>query len=76
MSNSGPQAAARGVVEETKGKLKEVTGVLTGDESMKHEGQAQQKKADAERDVARHEAAAEASRAEAKMHEAEQRANQ
>jgi uncharacterized protein YjbJ (UPF0337 family) len=73
---SGPKAAAEGVVEEVKGKLKEAAGVLTGNDDLEAEGEAQQRKADAERDVAQHEAEAERSRAEAAAHEAEQRAHQ
>ena len=76
MGDSGPEAGAKGVIEEVKGKAKEAFGALTGDEAKQREGKAQQEKADAQRDVAEHEAKAEASRAEAKAREAEQRANQ
>lgn len=74
--DSGPESGAKGVVEDLKGKAKEVIGEVTGDESKEREGRAQQDKAQAQRDVAKHEAEAEASRAEADMHEAEQRAHQ
>jgi uncharacterized protein YjbJ (UPF0337 family) len=70
--DSGPEAGAEGV----KGKLKEAAGALTGNDDMKHEGAAQQEKADAEREVARKEAEAEKARAEAAAREAEQRSHQ
>lgn len=73
---TGPAAGVKGVVEEVKGKTKEVVGRLTGDEDTEREGQAQQEKADAERNVARREAQAEGSRREADLHEAEQKAHQ
>jgi uncharacterized protein YjbJ (UPF0337 family) len=77
MSNdSGPKAGAKGIVEDLKGKAKEVVGEVTGDESKEAEGRAQQDKAQAERDVAKHEAEADAARSEAAVHEAEQRAHQ
>lgn len=76
MGDTGPEAAAKGVVEDVKGKAKEAAGAVVGNDDLKREGAAQQDKAEAERDVARHEAEAEASRAEAKAHEAEERANQ
>jgi uncharacterized protein YjbJ (UPF0337 family) len=75
-SESGPRAAAEGVVEDVKGKAKEVAGTVAGKDDLKEEGRAQQDKAEAERDVARNEAEAEKSRAEAEAHEAEQRAHQ
>jgi uncharacterized protein YjbJ (UPF0337 family) len=40
------------VEDRTKGKAKEAWGALTGDEAMKEEGQAQQRKADAEEETA------------------------
>jgi uncharacterized protein YjbJ (UPF0337 family) len=74
--DSGPKAGAEGVVEDVKGKAKEVIGKLTGNEELEREGGAQQDKAEAERDVAKREAQAEAARAEAELHEAEQRVHQ
>jgi uncharacterized protein YjbJ (UPF0337 family) len=76
MGDTGPEAAAKGIVEEVKGKAKEAAGVVTGDKDLEREGEAQQNKADAQRDVAKKEAEAERARAEAKAHEAQQRANQ
>jgi uncharacterized protein YjbJ (UPF0337 family) len=74
--DSGPEAGAKGVVEDLKGKAKEVIGEVTGDDSKEREGRAQQEKAQSERDVAKHEAEADAARSEAAVHEAEQRAHQ
>jgi uncharacterized protein YjbJ (UPF0337 family) len=73
---SGPKAAGSGALEDVKGKVKEAAGALTGNESMRQEGQAQQDKAEAERTVAAKEAEAEKARAEADMHEARQRSHQ
>jgi len=74
--DSGPESGAKGVIEDFKGKAKEVVGEVTGDESREREGRAQQDKAQAQRDTAKHEAEADASRSEAAVHEAEQRAHQ
>ncbi len=74
--DSGPEAGAKGVIEEVKGKAKEAAGAVTGNDEMRREGQTQQEKADAERDVARKEAEAEKARAVAEAREAEQRSHQ
>jgi uncharacterized protein YjbJ (UPF0337 family) len=74
--DTGPEAGAKGVVEGLKGKVKEAAGALSGKDELKHEGEAQQAKADAQRDVATKEAEAEKARAEAAAHEAEQRSHQ
>lgn len=74
--DTGPESGIRGVIEDVKGKAKEVAGEVTNNERLQNEGQAQQKKAAAERDVARNEAKAEKARGEAEIHEAEQRAHQ
>ena len=74
--NSGPEAAVEGVVEGVKGKVKEVTGALIGQDDLRREGRAQQEKGDADRDVAKKEAEAEKARAAAEAHEAEQRSHQ
>lgn len=76
MADSGPEAGAKGVVEEVKGKAKEAAGVLTGNRDLEKEGEAQQEKADAQREVAAKEAEAEKARAQAEAREAEQRAHQ
>jgi uncharacterized protein YjbJ (UPF0337 family) len=75
-NESGPKAGAEGVTEDVKGRAKEAVGAVTGDESLKQEGEAQQDKAAAQRDVAAKEAEAEKARAEASAAEAEQRAHQ
>jgi uncharacterized protein YjbJ (UPF0337 family) len=74
--DTGPESGAKGIVEDVKGKAKEVIGEVTGDDSKEREGRAQQDKAQAQRDVAEKEAAADAARSEAAVHEAEQRAHQ
>jgi uncharacterized protein YjbJ (UPF0337 family) len=74
--NSGAKHGVDGVVEDVKGKAKEVIGKVTGNEHVEEEGRAQQEKADAQRDVAEHEAKAEMARAEAAGHEADQRVEQ
>jgi uncharacterized protein YjbJ (UPF0337 family) len=73
---TGPEAGARGAVEDVKGKAKEAAGAVTGKDRLRREGRAQQEKASAERDVAAKEAEAEKARAEAEAHEADQRAHQ
>jgi uncharacterized protein YjbJ (UPF0337 family) len=75
-NESGPEAGIEGVVEEVKGRAKEAAGAVTGDESLKREGEAQQDKAAALRDVAAKEAEAEKARAKARAAEAEQRSHQ
>ena len=74
--DTGPEAAAKGIVEDVKGKAKEAVGAVTNNDDLRDEGQAQQRKADAEREVATKAAEAEKARAEAEAHEAEQRAHQ
>jgi uncharacterized protein YjbJ (UPF0337 family) len=72
--NSGPEEAIKGVVEDVKGKAKEAIGTVTGREKLTQEGKAQQDKAEAERDVAKKEAEAEAARGGAKAAEKRQEA--
>jgi uncharacterized protein YjbJ (UPF0337 family) len=72
--NSGPEEAIKGVVEDVKGKAKEAIGTVTGREELIQEGKAQQDKAEAERDVAKKEAEAEAARGGAKAAEKRQEA--
>ena len=75
-NESGPKAGVEGVVEDVKGRAKEAAGAVSGNESLKQEGEAQQDKAAAQRDVAAKEAEAEKARAEASAAEAEQRSHQ
>ena len=72
--DTGFEAGLKGVVEDIKGKAKEVAGIAVGNESLQREGQAQQDKAEAQREVAAKEAAADKARAEAAVHEARQHA--
>jgi uncharacterized protein YjbJ (UPF0337 family) len=72
--DSGPEAAVKGIVEDVAGKAKEVVGTVLDRKDLKHEGQAQQDKADAERDVAKKEAEAEAARAAASAAETREEA--
>ncbi len=74
--DSGPEAGAKGVVEDVKGKAKEAVGTVTGRDDLVDEGKAQQDKADAQRDVAEKEAEAESARAGAEAAEKRQEANQ
>lgn len=73
---SGPKEGVEGVVEGVKGKAKEVIGAVTGRDDVKREGQAQQDKADAQRDAAKKEAEAESARGGAAAAEERQKANQ
>jgi uncharacterized protein YjbJ (UPF0337 family) len=75
-NESGPEAGVEGVAEDVKGRAKEAAGAVSGNESLKQEGQAQQDKAAAQRDVAAKEAEAEKARAQASAAEAEQRSHQ
>jgi uncharacterized protein YjbJ (UPF0337 family) len=74
MPDSGARAGIEGVVEDVKGKAKEVAGEVTGNERLQEEGSAQQDKAANQREVAKHEAEAEAARGKAEADEARQRA--
>ena len=74
--NSGPEEAIKGVVEGAKGKAKEVIGAVAGRDDLYREGQAQQDKADAQRNAAQKEAEAESARAAAKVAEKRQEAEQ
>ncbi|MCV7380420.1 CsbD family protein [Mycobacterium alsense] len=75
-SNSGPIQLVRGIVEGVLGKAKEFVGMVIGRTDLVNEGEAQQDKADAQREAGRKEAAAEKARGEAKAHEERERAEQ
>lgn len=75
-NETGPEAGLKGVVEGVKGKAKEAVGAVTGKDDLREEGEAQQRKAEAQRDVAAKEAEAEKARATAEAHEAEERSHQ
>jgi uncharacterized protein YjbJ (UPF0337 family) len=74
--NSGPEEAAKGVVEGVKGKAKEVVGAATGRDDIQREGRAQQDKSDAQREAAKKEAEAESARGAAKTNEAREKSEQ
>jgi uncharacterized protein YjbJ (UPF0337 family) len=74
--DSGPESAAKGVVEDVKGKVKEAAGAIAGRDELRREGHAQQEKAAAQREVGEKEAEAEKARAKATAREAEQRSHQ
>jgi uncharacterized protein YjbJ (UPF0337 family) len=62
--------------EDIKGRAKEAAGAISGDDSLKKEGEAQQDKASAQERAARKEREAEAARSEAAAHESEERSQQ
>lgn len=76
MGGSGPEEAAKGVVEGLKGKVKTLVGAVVGRDDLFREGRAQQDKAESQRDAAKKEAEAESARAAAQVAEKRQRANQ
>jgi uncharacterized protein YjbJ (UPF0337 family) len=71
--SSGPEAAIKGIVEDVKGKAKEIVGIVVNHEDLRKEGRAQQEKARAQRDVAKKEAEATAARAAEKAAEAREK---
>jgi uncharacterized protein YjbJ (UPF0337 family) len=60
------EEAVKGAVEGIKGKAKEAVGTVTGRDDLSREGEAQQDKADAQRDAAKKEAEADSARAGAR----------
>jgi uncharacterized protein YjbJ (UPF0337 family) len=75
-NKSGPAEAVKGVVEDVKGRVKEAVGAVSGQDDLTREGQAQQDKAEAQRNAAKKEAEAEAARGSAKVAEERQKSNQ
>jgi uncharacterized protein YjbJ (UPF0337 family) len=75
-NKSGPAEAVKGVVEDVKGRAKEAVGAVTGQDDLTREGQAQQDKAEAQRNAAKKEAEAEAARGGAAAAEERQKSNQ
>jgi uncharacterized protein YjbJ (UPF0337 family) len=71
--SSGPEAAIKGIVEDVKGKAKEIVGIVVNHEDLREEGRAQQEKAQAQRDVAKKEAEATAARTAEKAAEAREK---
>lgn len=74
MGDSAPEEAAKGIIEDVKGKAKEVIGIVADRDDLREEGRAQQDKAEAARDVAKKEAEANAARAAESAAEARQKA--
>jgi uncharacterized protein YjbJ (UPF0337 family) len=73
---SGPQEAIRGIIEGPIGIAKQLIGSVFGRNDLVREGQAQEDKADAQRNAAKKEAAAESARASAKGAEQRERSHQ
>ena len=71
--SSGPQAAITGIVEDVKGKAKEIIGIVISHEDLRKEGRAQQEKAEAQRNVGKKESEASAARAAEKAAEAREK---
>lgn len=71
--SSGPEAAIKGIVEDVKGKTKEIIGIVINHEDLRKEGRAQQEKAEAQRNVGKKEAEASAARAAEKAAEAREK---
>jgi uncharacterized protein YjbJ (UPF0337 family) len=74
MGSSGPEQAIKGVVEDVKGKAKEIIGIVTNRDGLRKAGRAQQDKAQAARNVAKKEPEAKAARAAESAAEARQKA--
>jgi uncharacterized protein YjbJ (UPF0337 family) len=55
MSDSGPVAAVKGILEDGAGKVKEIVGIIIDHDGLHEEGCAQQDEAKAQRDVAKKE---------------------
>jgi len=72
MADSAAKSGLRGIFAGIKGRMKEATGAVADDESLRREGRAQQDKADAEREAAKRETEAARARAEAQVHEVRQ----
>jgi uncharacterized protein YjbJ (UPF0337 family) len=65
-----------GATDETKGKLKEAAGSLTGSDDLRHEGQAQQEKSEHESEAAKKRAEANAADAKAEGAEDKEKGHQ
>ena len=65
-----------GALDEAKGKLKEAAGDVTGSDSLRQEGQAQQQKGEQEAEAAKARATAEAHEAKADSFEKKEQAHQ
>ena len=74
MPDTGAEAGKQGILEDIKGKAKEVVGDLTDNAELKEEGIAQKEKGEAETEATKARAEAKAHEAEAKEKEFEQKA--
>ena len=73
---SGPLEAVRGIIEGVLGIAKQFVGTILGRGDLVEQGEAQQDKADAQRNAAKKEVAAEKARASAKADEKRQQSHQ
>jgi uncharacterized protein YjbJ (UPF0337 family) len=76
LERSGTEEAVEGAVEGAKGETRDVVGKVTDRDDLRREGEAQQDKADAQRDTAKKEAEAESARGAAKANEKREAAEQ
>lgn len=75
-NEQGRQEGIKGAVEDFKGRVKETTGTLLGNDQMQREGQAQRNKGMSQQQVAEHETHAEQARREASAAETDERRHQ
>jgi len=73
---SGPIELVRGVIEAVFGKGKQFIGTILGRDDLINEGEAQEDKAEAQRNAGKKEAAADKARGKAKAAESRERAEQ
>jgi uncharacterized protein YjbJ (UPF0337 family) len=73
---SGPQEAIRGIIEGAIGNAKQLVGTILGRGDVVREGEAQQDKADAQRNAAKNELSAQSARGAAKAAEKRQQSHQ
>jgi uncharacterized protein YjbJ (UPF0337 family) len=76
MAKSNPQDLIFSFVEETKGKVKEILGIIFDRDGLKEEGRAQQDKGKSLRNAVKKEVQADSARAAAKASEAREKAHQ
>ena len=76
MGSTGPREAKKGIVDDIKGKAKEVAGTVIDDDNLRREGEAQRDKAAAAREAAKHEAEADVARMKEEAAEQREQANQ
>ena len=74
--DSAAEKGGKSILEDVKGKAKEAVGSVVGNEGLKAEGEAQQDKADAQREAAEKQAEARKADAKTEAAEARQKSNQ